>query len=55
MTAPTDTVDIGFLERWADSLERAATSPHYTDLADTMREKADHLRRAIAALKDRGA
>lgn len=43
-------VDIGYLERWADSLEGAALSQP-TSVAEICLEKAKHLRRAIAALK----
>jgi hypothetical protein len=43
-------VDLDYLTRWADSLERAAAEPNYYAVADICREKADHLRRAIAAL-----
>lgn len=43
---------IDYLVRWAESLEGAAANPNYHAVAEICREKAEHLRRAIAALKE---
>lgn len=54
----TEPVDITYLTRWAENLERASVDPMYTVtplVAEDMKEKADHLRRAIAALTEKGA
>lgn len=48
---PLPQPDLAYLARWAEMLERVADNPgEFTTVREICAEKANHLRRAIAAL-----